>query len=593
MPEIFMTKCMPGWILEVLTFDEDGKPLAQVCRQRGQQVSDWTCQKGWEKIETFPYCKRPQEDSLAVVISEKYHLLFVFIPHTDSYYITKYLAMNEVNENQESVMKISETDLIQSKVRKMSLSAIRRSFTKYYKATMVQHPCSRLYSAWKYFTVTSAETIEMWTGESLGDLSSFEGFIENVLYPARSVLVQKDVHLRPQVDLLFGLHDEIAVDEVLYFERWEDSIKSLPNISESDTFNMPPPMNTNLDCEEIYTSSAWFKMKEIYYMDFCVLGYYDEMDKSKEIPSSNLPRDMLNDRFKSCQMNLESFDRIDDAPLPYKSLNRDEDKKFSSEKCTIHTYYQSWKGKKKDDEIAANITLEIWKTAWTKAGWTPRIISEDDASSHPEFEALKEQFSTFPSANSAKYELNCFLRYVAMANIGGGWMTDFDVLPIRFPPCTEGLFNGRFTIYHPTTPCLVSATPDEYLRVVRLMANVSWKGDSHFMAREKPHVSDMHCILRFLEKKLVNKLNVVVQSDTFLYNENFCNASYGPLIAPIPSTMSTKPWAVHFSHFSAATINRTITSLSRELIRRLDASTRFTLMGSAFAVFNDTCHFYD
>jgi hypothetical protein len=85
-----------------------------------------------------------------------------------------------------------------------------------------------------------------------------------------------------------------------------------------------------------------------------------------------------------------------------------------------------------------------------------------------------------------------------MANVGGGWMADYDVVPLALPACAELSNGGAFTTHEGFTPALVSASANEYLRVSRLFGTIPWKEHSDgFQFQNKPHVSDM-LALRYL-----------------------------------------------------------------------------------------------
>ena len=80
-----------------------------------------------------------------------------------------------------------------------------------------------------------------------------------------------------------------------------------------------------------------------------------------------------------------------------------------------------------------------------------------------------------PQINAKEYEVACFVRHLAMAAIGGGWMSDYDVVPLALPACAPLSNGGAFTTHQGFVPSLVSASAEEYLRVTRLMAVTPWK----------------------------------------------------------------------------------------------------------------------
>ena len=85
--------------------------------------------------------------------------------------------------------------------------------------------------------------------------------------------------------------------------------------------------------------------------------------------------------------------------------------------------------------------------AWTDAGWETRVLTLEDAKRSPEFKNVNRRIDRIPRGGNAEYERLCYLRYLAMNAVGGGWMSDMDTVPTRLSP-DIGLPNaGRFTVY--------------------------------------------------------------------------------------------------------------------------------------------------
>lgn len=75
--------------------------------------------------------------------------------------------------------------------------------------------------------------------------------------------------------------------------------------------------------------------------------------------------------------------------------------------------------------------LALWKEQWTAAGFDAHILKLEDAEPHPRFAEFKEKLEDVPLNSPTKlYNQMCFIRHLAMAQVGGGFMTDYDVLPL-------------------------------------------------------------------------------------------------------------------------------------------------------------------
>jgi hypothetical protein len=76
--------------------------------------------------------------------------------------------------------------------------------------------------------------------------------------------------------------------------------------------------------------------------------------------------------------------------------------------------------------------LELWKKSWSRYGWEPVILGRDDAKESEWYQVILDNVKEFPTSNPRDYELSCFLRWAAMEAIGGGIMTDYDVMNYGF-----------------------------------------------------------------------------------------------------------------------------------------------------------------
>ncbi|CAJ1349634.1 unnamed protein product [Effrenium voratum] len=140
----------------------------------------------------------------------------------------------------------------------------------------------------------------------------------------------------------------------------------------------------------------------------------------------------------------------------------------------MHTFYEPvWNGGDKTG------TLVSWEKAWTDAGWETRVLTLEDAKRSPEFKNVNRRIDRIPRGGNAEYERLCYLRYLAMNAVGGGWMSDMDTVPTRLSP-DIGLPNaGRFTVYANFIPALVSGNATEYLRIVLSLTDLGLEQMGH------------------------------------------------------------------------------------------------------------------
>ena len=107
--------------------------------------------------------------------------------------------------------------------------------------------------------------------------------------------------------------------------------------------------------------------------------------------------------------------------------------------------------------------------------------------------------------NAAGYELACYLRYLALAVVGGGYMTDYDTLNVNVPPspnCAYPPNDGRLTTHDDFVPAMVTGTEKEFDRLAHLMFRV----DLHdaMSSTRQTMVSDMILLEYFRDAKEVD-----------------------------------------------------------------------------------------
>ena len=130
--------------------------------------------------------------------------------------------------------------------------------------------------------------------------------------------------------------------------------------------------------------------------------------------------------------------------------------------CVVYTYFE-------DQGMGDGPAVDVWREVWSKAGWDPKVLTQNDAAKHPRYDEMVDRFMTYPTSNPPGYELACYLRYLAMAEAGGGFMTDYDVVNVNVPPppqCDWLPNDGAFTTHENFVPSLATGSAAEFERVV-------------------------------------------------------------------------------------------------------------------------------
>lgn len=223
--------------------------------------------------------------------------------------------------------------------------------------------------------------------------------------------------------------------------------------------------------------------------------------------------------------------------------------------CTIYTYFETIPNQTFKLQEAAVDTLKLWEKVWSIQGWHPVILTVQDAKRHQNYSYFRDRFSSFPTINAKEYELACFMRHVAMATVGGGFLSDYDVLPLYIPRCVKPLSSGKYTVIDRHIPSLVSASGQEYTRIAGLMAEFKWKDHPNlFNQSGRQHVSDMLVMKKLTEDKMAMSYSLVLDAKYIVLGDLSCNelVKDGTVSGGLPS----RPWAVHFSHQTLSKVRK-------------------------------------
>lgn len=184
----------------------------------------------------------------------------------------------------------------------------------------------------------------------------------------------------------------------------------------------------------------------------------------------------------------------------------------------IYSYYAEVPDLNRFDELKL---ITVWREAWTAAGWEPFVLSEWYARKHPLYAALDELVSKLPSTNPARYERACYMRWLALAAIGGGWMSDYDCFPAPGLLGTPTIDTGNlakwpnlanvtdFKFWHtltgvdmnkiqvlqtPCCPAVVYCAAENAEKFAHAVIAGSWNGLGNRPQGDKAHYSDQYAL---------------------------------------------------------------------------------------------------
>jgi len=177
---------------------------------------------------------------------------------------------------------------------------------------------------------------------------------------------------------------------------------------------------------------------------------------------------------------------------------------------TVHTFFSPIDPATRLPTDKLNVTdrvmLDTWRAAWESQGWKTKILTIEDAKKHPDFDHYNKSLDAVPLGWNNYYNRLCYLRWLAMAAAGGGFMSDYDTVPIRHPPSSWSDIPDRFTVYGSGVPSLVSGTKAEWDRMARLLLETALTKtkadpDRHLwsdmmMLQELNEVKDKHYVMR-------------------------------------------------------------------------------------------------
>ena len=200
---------------------------------------------------------------------------------------------------------------------------------------------------------------------------------------------------------------------------------------------------------------------------------------------------------------------------------------------TICTYFEPFPSHRQDEFQAM---VKIWNQSWTQQGWNTRVFTERDAAKYPGYRKLKNHLLNLPTVNDQRFEMTCYIRWVAMVASGCRWMSDIDMMNFGFPP--QQPWHGPILFsYGGVMPALVTGSTEAFQAVINTLKQISLdplNSTSVIRVNGKPHVSDM----------------LVFANNPQLY----LPLSY-PLYASVPKSLALSP-LMHFSFDDAVALRK-------------------------------------
>lgn len=151
--------------------------------------------------------------------------------------------------------------------------------------------------------------------------------------------------------------------------------------------------------------------------------------------------------------------------------------------------------------------IEIWKKSWSDNGWNPIILTLEDSKKHPDFEIFYNTIKNYPSIHEKKYIDMCYLRWLAIANLGG-WYTDIDMINYGFKPIS---YNDEIVSCSPNIcPTTIYMSKENYEKyIINILKNYDFPENDCYDCYENncKNTSDM---LILHNKKIYNNIDIML-----------------------------------------------------------------------------------
>lgn len=87
-----------------------------------------------------------------------------------------------------------------------------------------------------------------------------------------------------------------------------------------------------------------------------------------------------------------------------------------------------------DNVLEQKAILSLWEQGWRSQGWNPVVLSMRNAVSHGMYNEVNANIERLPSAKNKQAMRNRWMRWLALDTVGGGLLSEYDVIPADFTP---------------------------------------------------------------------------------------------------------------------------------------------------------------
>lgn len=202
----------------------------------------------------------------------------------------------------------------------------------------------------------------------------------------------------------------------------------------------------------------------------------------------------------------------------------------------MYTFYTFIDGETGMSSEADQKLLKAWKDEWRRHGWEPRIIGLEEAQQHNDYARL---FALLGGLEMKVYDRYCFLRWLAMSVVGGGWISDYDTFPLH---TFDGSLpnEGKLTVHEYSknggVPDMVSGSAVEFDRMAKLLIEDAVHHKSEMFWSDMLALHDLYVNhdAPYLRESHVVPGQVITKHTK---RHRICNRTNGK-------------YAVHFSHYA-------------------------------------------